>query len=145
MLMRALTRPVPDSIQDCELTHLSRSTIDRGRARRQHAAYEHALTQLVYIVESVAAARDMPDSVFIEDTAVVFDEIAVIARPGVVSRQRETDGVAAALARHRRLAAISAPATLDGGDVMRVGKHVYVGISGRTNAGGLGQLADIVS
>lgn len=142
---RALTRPVPDSLQRCELTHVDRAEIDLARARVQHAAYEHALGQMGCIVESVAAAMNMPDSVFIEDTAVIFDEIAVIARPGVTSRQRETEAVAAALARYRRLAAVSAPATLDGGDVLRVGRGVYVGVSGRTNAEGVRQLADLVA
>ena len=80
--MRAFTRPVPDSIQHCELTHVERLPIDLGRARLQHAAYEHALAQMGCIVQPVPAAHDMPDSVFIEDTAVVFDDIAVLARPG---------------------------------------------------------------
>lgn len=142
--LRALTRPVPTSLDKCELTHVERAPIDLARARIQHAAYEHALDQLGYVVESVQAATHMPDSVFIEDTAVVFDELAVIARPGVPSRQGETDAVAAALARYRRLAAISAPATLDGGDVLRVGRSVYVGISGRTNGEGVRQLASLV-
>ena len=97
------------------------------------------------MVQSVAAAMDLPDSVFIEDTAVVFDEIAVIARPGASSRQRETEAVAAALARYRRLAAISAPATLDGGDVLRIGRDVYLGISGRTNGDGVRQLTDLIA
>jgi dimethylargininase len=145
MPFRALTRPVPDSIEHCELTHVARAPIDLGRARQQHAAYEHALVQLGYVVESVRGAMDMPDSVFIEDTAVVFDEIAVIARPGVPSRQRETDAVAAALARYRRLAAVSAPATLDGGDVVRVDREVFVGVSGRSNAAGLRQLAELIA
>jgi dimethylargininase len=136
---------VPSSIQQCELTHVERVPLDVPRARVQHAAYEHALDQLGCVVESVARAMDMPDSVFIEDTAVVFDEIAVIARPGLPSRRRETDAVAAALARYRRLAAISAPATLDGGDVLRMGRVVYVGVSGRTNAAGVRQLADIIA
>jgi dimethylargininase len=144
-VLRAFTRPVPDSIQRCELTHVGRQPIDVGKARVQHSAYEHALSQIGCIVQSVAAAMTMPDSVFIEDTAVVFDEIAVIARPGIASRQAETDAVAAALARHRRLAAISAPATLEGGDVLRVGHDVYVGVSGRTNAAGTRQLAELVA
>lgn len=141
---RALTRPVPDSLEHCELTHLERAPIDVRRARVQHAAYEHALNQLGCVVESVLAVMDMPDSVFIEDTAVVFDELAIIARPRVAARQDETDGVAAALARYRRLASISAPATLDGGDVLRVGRDVYVGVSGRTNGDGVRQLAGLV-
>ena len=141
---RALTRPVPDSLQHCELTHVQRAPIDVARARVQHAAYEHALNQLGCNVESVIPAMDMPDSVFIEDTAVVFDELAIIARPGVPSRQRESDAVAAALARYRRLASISVPATLDGGDVLRVGRDVYVGVSGRTNGDGVRQLAGLL-
>jgi dimethylargininase len=143
--LRALTRPVPDSLARCELTHITRTEIDLARARVQHAAYEHALDQMGCMVQSVAAAMDLPDSVFIEDTAVVFDEIAVIARPGASSRQRETEAVAAALARYRRLAAISAPATLDGGDVLRIGRDVYLGISGRTNGEGVRQLTDLIA
>jgi dimethylargininase len=142
--LRALTRPVPDSLARCELTRLERVAIDLARARVQHAAYEHALSQMGCTVEPVPAAMDLPDSVFVEDAAVVFDEIGIIARPGAVSRQRETDAVAAALGRYRRLAAISAPATLDGGDVMRIGRDVYVGVSGRTNEEGLRQLASLI-
>jgi dimethylargininase len=97
------------------------------------------------VVESVRAAMEMPDSVFIEDTAVVFDEIALIARPGAPSRRSETDAVAAALGRYRRLAAICAPATLDGGDVLRIDRDVYVGISGRTNAAAVAQLTELVA
>jgi dimethylargininase len=142
---RALTRPVPTSFAHCELTYLPRVPIDVARARKQHVAYEHALTQMGCVVESVAAAMDLPDSVFIEDTAVVFDEIGVIARPGASSRRTETEAVAAALGRYRRLAAICAPATLDGGDVLRVDRDVYVGISGRTNAAGVAQLTELIS
>jgi dimethylargininase len=141
--MLALTRSVPNSMSQCELTHLPRVAIDLSRAREQHAAYERALEDLGCTVHAIAAAHDMPDSVFIEDTAVVLDEIAVIARPGAVSRQHETDAVAAALTRYRRLVALGAPATLDGGDVMQVGRELYVGVSGRTNADGLRQLADM--
>jgi dimethylargininase len=142
---RALTRPVPNSLASCELTHLERVPIDLALARKQHAAYEHALTQMGCLVESVSAAMDMPDSVFIEDTAVVFDEIAVIARSGAAPRRGETDAVAAALGRYRRLAAICAPATLDGGDVLRVDRDVYVGISGRTNAAAATQLTELLA
>jgi dimethylargininase len=141
--MLALTRPVPNSINQCELTHVRRVIIDVERAREQHSAYEQALAHIGCVVQTIEAAHDMPDSVFIEDTAVVLDEIAVISRPGVLSRQRETDAVAVALARHRRLAAIGAPATLDGGDVMQVGREIYVGVSGRTNADGVRRLADL--
>lgn len=142
---RALTRPVPDSLADCTLTHLGRSTIDVGRARAQHAAYEEMLAQHGWNVERVPAAMDLADSVFVEDTAVVLDELAVVTRPGAPSRKRETEDVARALGRYRRTGAIAAPGTLDGGDVLRAGRDVYVGMSGRSNAEGLRQLAAVVS
>lgn len=144
MPLRALTRPVPDSLERCELTHIERVEIDLRRARVQHAAYEDALWQIGFTVESVAGAMDLPDSVFIEDTAVVFAEIAIVTRPAVPARQRERDVVAAALARYRRLAEVSAPATLDGGDVLAVGRDVYVGVSGRTNGEALRQLSGLI-
>jgi dimethylargininase len=87
----------------------------------------------------------MPDSVFIEDTAVVFDELAVIARPGAESRRVETEAVAAALAPHRRLERIEPPGTLDGGDVLVLARRVFVGASGRTNAAGIDQLGRILA
>ena len=142
---RALTRPVPDSLADCTVTHIGRSAIDVGRARAQHAEYEQVLAQHGWDVERVPAAMDLADSVFVEDTAAVFDEIAVVTRPGAPSRERETDGVARALGRYRAIATIVAPGTLDGGDVLRAGRDVYVGMSSRTNAEGLRQLAAVVS
>lgn len=144
MTRLALTRPVPDSLARCELTHVERVSIDVARARAQHAAYEQALGAMGYVVDLVAAAMDLPDSVFIEDTAVAFDELAVVTRPGASSRHAEIDAVATALSRYRRLVRMTAPATLDGGDVLRVGREVYVGIGGRTNDAGVSQLADAI-
>jgi dimethylargininase len=83
--------------------------------------------------------------VFLEDTAVVLDELAVVARPGAESRRAETASVAAALGVHRSLACIQAPGTLDGGDVLRVGQRIYVGLSGRTNDEGVRQLAELLA
>lgn len=135
--MIALTRAVPSSIHLCELTHLARSPIDFDRARRQHEQYEAALG---CTIERVPAADDLPDSVFIEDTAVVVDEIAVITRPGAESRRAEIAAVAEALRKYRELRFIEAPATLDGGDVLRVGKRVFVGATPRSNTEGVRQL-----
>jgi dimethylargininase len=92
----------------------------------------------------LAGDASHPDSVFIEDTAIVVDECAVIARPGAPARRGETSVVAEALGAHRRLACIEAPGTLDGGDVLRVGRRLYVGLSSRTNAAACGQLATIL-
>jgi len=137
----AFTRAVSSRIAQCELTHLAREPIDVERARAQHAAYEHLLTDLGCSVQRVAGAEEQADAVFIEDTAVVLPTIAVMTRPGAQSRRAEVDAVAAALAAYRPLAFINAPGTLDGGDVLRAGRTLFVGRSTRTNDAGIAQLA----
>ena len=136
----ALTRAVSPAIARCELTHLERTSIDVGIARAQHQAYERCLEAAGCSVHRLDAGADMPDSVFIEDIAVIFDEIAVITRPGAESRRVETPAVADLVARYRPVRRIEPPATLDGGDVLRVGRTIFVGISGRTNGAGITQL-----
>src|SRR5438128_6730400 len=130
----AITRAVSPAMQACELTHLSRVPIDVELARSQHQAYEQALTDAGYRVERLDTGPEMPDSVFVEDIAVVFDELAIITRPGAESRRRETPAVAEALARYRALHLIHPPGTVDGGDVLVVGRRVFVGRSSRTHA-----------
>jgi len=129
----AIIRDVSPAIAACELTHIAREPIDLARARAQHRAYEEALADAGAIVERLDASAEMPDAVFVEDIAVVFDEVALITRPGAASRRAETPAIAAALAAHRPLATIEAPATVDGGDVLVVGRDVFVGLSTRTN------------
>lgn len=140
MPLIALTREVSPAIAQCELTHLERTPIDLETARAQHDAYERCLASAGCVVQRLAADAGMPDSVFIEDIAVVFEEIAVIARPGAASRRAECAAVGEAIARHRPVRRIEPPGTLDGGDVLQVGRTVFVGCSGRTNAAGIGQL-----
>ena len=137
----ALTRPVSPSFDRCELTHLERQPIDADRARRQHEAYEAALRACGLTVHRLPEAPDLPDAVFVEDAGVVVDEVAVATRPGAASRRDEVASVMAALARWRRVVRIEAPATLDGGDVLRVGRRVWVGRSSRSDARGIEQLA----
>jgi len=137
----ALTRAVPESVDRCELTHLARSPIDVALAVLQHAAYEDALRAAGCTVVRIPPEPDLPDSVFVEDTAVVLDELAVITRPGAPSRRGETASTASALLDYRRLVAIETPGTLDGGDVLVAGKTVFVGVGGRSNADGVRQLA----
>jgi dimethylargininase len=140
----ALTRAVPPTIATCELTHQKRQPIDVQLAAAQHAEYESTLRALGARVERVEAAPDLPDSVFIEDVAVVFDEIAVIMRPGAPSRRGEVDAVAAALGRYRPIQSIAAPGTMDGGDVLQVGRRVFVGVTLRTNEDAVRQLQAIL-
>lgn len=145
-MLMALTREISDSIQSCQLSHLPRVPIDADRARTQHAAYEWALVEEGCTVRRLGAAPDMPDSVFLEDIAVVLEEGAVICRPGAVSRRAETPGVVEALVRHgRHLQQIRPPGTLDGGDVLVVGRELFVGTSRRTNRAAIEQLSGMLA
>ncbi|MFQ5349486.1 MAG: dimethylarginine dimethylaminohydrolase family protein [Thermoanaerobaculia bacterium] len=141
----AITRQVSYAIGDCLLTHLERRPIDVELARRQHAAYERLLEKLGYQVRVLPAEPLLPDSVFVEDAAVVLDEAAIITRPGAAARRSETASVAAALAPYRRLLAVDSPATLDGGDVLRSGRRLWAGLTGRTGEAGVEQLRALVS
>src|SRR5258705_5236961 len=119
-MLIALTRDISPAIARCELTHLEREAIDVDLARAQHAAYEACLRDAGCRVERLAAGPDMPDSVFIEDTAIVFDEVAIITRPGAASRRAETAGVADALRKYRPLHRMEAPGTADGWELLLV-------------------------
>jgi dimethylargininase len=143
-LLIALTRAVSDAINHCELTHVTREPIDVARARRQHREYEHALEAAGCVIVRVEPAPELPDAVFIEDTAVVVDEVAIVTRPGAESRREETAAVAQTLAGYRELRRISAPGTVDGGDVLICGRRIFVGRSDRTNAAGIEQLRQIL-
>ena len=143
-MLIALTRAVSPAIADCELEFLDRQPIDLSLAAEQHRQYQACLAELGAHIEELPAAPDLPDGVFVEDPAMVLDEIAVITRMGALSRRGEHESLARALARYRELRCIEAPGTLEGGDVMRVGKTLYVGYSRRTNVAGIQQLAAIV-
>jgi dimethylargininase len=138
--MIAITRDIASTVNGAELTFLEREPIDVARARAQHHEYRQALASLGCEVIALPADDAHPDCVFVEDTAVVFDDVAVITRPGAESRRGETAAIAEALAPYRRLAYISAPATLDGGDVLVLDDRIFVGISTRTNEAAIEQL-----
>ena len=141
----ALVREVSPRLADCVLTHLGRVAIDVDRAVAQHHVYCDVLRSLGARVEALEPLPDDPDGVFVEDTAVVVDQVAVITRPGVASRAGETTTTADALARYRRLLHLTDEATLEGGDVMRVGRALYVGRSGRTNQAGVNELGALLA
>ena len=141
-MLLACTRAVSPTLADCQLTHLERQPLDVARAVQEHADYEAVLSRLGARVLHLPPEPDLPDAVFVEDTAVVLDEIAIITRPGAASRRPETASTATALAAHRPLARIRDPGTLDGGDVLVAGRRLYVGLSTRTNRVALEQLAE---
>lgn len=143
--MIAITRDVSPSLAGCELSFVPRAAIDIERATAQHHAYRDALTALGCRVIALSAQPAMPDAVFVEDVAIVLDQIAIVTRPGAASRRAEGASVAEALMHYRPLRAIEAPGTLDGGDVLRVGRTLYVGEAARSNEAGIVQLRALLA
>jgi dimethylargininase len=140
-LMLAWVREVSPKLAQCELSYLGREAIDAARAVAQHHAYTQVLQDLGCQLRWLAPLPQHPDGVFVEDTAIVLPETAVITRPGAASRRGETASVASALAQQLPLTLIGEPGCLEGGDVLRIGRSLYVGASARSNAAGIAQLA----
>lgn len=134
-------RPARSLAQSCELTHLEREPISFDALERQHRAYRDALASAGARVIALDAIEALPDSVFVEDAAVVLDERAILTRPGAMSRRAEPAHIASTLAPFRHCDTLVAPGTLEGGDVLRIGRTLYVGLSTRTDATGIEQLA----
>jgi dimethylargininase len=144
-MLTAITRAVSLAIVNCELTYVARQPIDLAKAREQHHAYEQLLEKQGARVLSLPAEPALPDSMFVEDPAIVLDELAVILPLGTKSRQPEAESLAKALAPFRKLAYISAPGSIEGGDVLRINRTLFVGLTTRTNAEGIRQLKTIVA
>ena len=145
IMLIAITRRLSRSISNCELTHLERIPIDFERACRQHQGYEQTLRGLGVEVHSLPEEPELPDSVFVEDTAIVLDECALLTRPGAASRRPETESIARALAPYRKQFTIQAPGTLDGGDVLVVGRTIFVGLSSRSNQAAIDQVQELLA
>lgn len=144
-MLIAITRAVSPTLADCELTHRPRHPISVADAMAEHAAYEAALRSVGATVVRAPAEPDLPDAVFVEDTAIALDEVIVITRPGAATRRREVESMATVLAAYKPITRIQAPATIDGGDVLRVGRRVYVGLSTRTNPEAIAQLGTLLA
>ena len=140
----ALTRQVSPVINRCELTHLAREPIDYKRACAQHNQYENALRSLGMEVISLDAEPDLPDSVFVEDVALVLDECAIMLNPGAPSRRPEVAFVEDALSPYRKLFHIHSPGTIDGGDILTVDRTIYVGLSSRSTENAIKQMKAIL-
>ena len=141
----AITREVSPTLAACERSFVERMPIHVARAQAQHDAYRRALKASGCEVIRLPAEPAFPDSVFVEDVALVFDEVAIATRPGAESRRGEAGAVLGVLASLRPLLRIEAPGTLDGGDVLRIGKRVFVGMSARSNASGRAQLRELLA
>ena len=144
-VLRAITHKVSPRIAECELTFLDRGEIDYELAAQQHNDYESALSRLGVTVTSLTGNEAYPDACFVEDTAIVVDEIAVICSMGVASRRAEPELIAHELGKYRELARVELPATIEGGDVLRVGKQLFVGESSRTNNEAIRALGNLLA
>jgi len=140
----AITRDVSPRFNECEITHIERSVIDVDIARTQHRGYVDALEQLGCTVLELPAETDLPDSVFVEDTAFILPHIAVITQPGADSRKPEIESIAQALSPHIKTVHLREPATLDGGDVLVLGKNIFIGMSTRSNHEAIHQLQELL-
>jgi dimethylargininase len=140
----AITRKISPRFNECEITHIDRTPIDLEVARAQHEGYVSALVEIGCQMIELPAEADLPDSVFVEDAAFILPEVAVITRPGADSRKPETESIIQALAPHRPLVHVTAPATVDGGDVLVLGRNIYVGISTRSNAAAINQMQELL-
>lgn len=139
----ALTRAIADSFVHALAAVPPEPAIDVALARVQHAAYRAALAALGARVVVLDADEACPDGCFVEDTAVVAGGLALLTRPGAPSRQAEGAAVGAALAARMEVVGMDAPATLDGGDCLRLGRTLYIGRSARTNAAGIARAAEV--
>jgi len=141
-----LVRQTSSRLAEGIVTHIGRVPVDVALAQAQHAAYADALATNGWTVQQVPAADDCPDSVFVEDTVVVCEDLAVLAHPGAPARRAEVAGVAQTVqAVGLRTARIEGPGVLDGGDALQVGNTVYVGRGGRTNGEGIRQLRRLLT
>jgi dimethylargininase len=139
-MLTAITREISPRFNECEITHIERTPIDLDVARAQHCEYVNVLKTLGCNVIELPAEADLPDSVFVEDTAFILSEVAVITRPGADSRKPETESIIRALSSYSKLIHVREPATVDGGDVLVLGKNIYIGLSSRSNQTAIDQL-----
>src|SRR5271169_6386463 len=144
-MLTAITRAVSPAIVNCEISFIDRRPIDLAKAQEQHHAYEKLLEKLGARLISLPAEPALPDSMFVEDPAIVLDEIAVMLPLGTSTRRQEAASLAQALSKFRQLEHVTLPGTLEGGDVLRIGRKLFVGLTKRSNAEGIRQLAAILA
>ena len=144
-MLTAITRAVSPALAECELSFIERKPIDMDKARAQHHAYEATLASLGAKVISLPPEPELPDSMFVEDPTIVLDELAVVFPLGTETRRREAESLAKAITPFRKIEFVKLPGTVEGGDILRVGRKLFVGLTARTNEEGIRQLRNIVA
>ncbi len=145
MYKYAIVRDIPDSFPQCVTNFAGTDPIDVSLARKQHKEYCDTLESLGLTLIRIEADNTLPDCCFVEDTALVLKELAIITNPGVASRVAETKAMKQVLSPLKKIHYILSQGTLEGGDVMRIEKHVFIGLSARTNEAGISQVTEILS
>jgi dimethylargininase len=145
LVLTAITREVSPAIVNCEVTFIARQPIALAKAEQQHRDYQRLLEKCGARVITLPAEPTLPDSIFVEDPAIVLDELAVILPLGTETRRAEALSIEYALSKFRKLARVELPGTAEGGDILRVGRRVFAGLSSRTNAEGIRQLGAILA
>lgn len=143
-MLTVVTHQPSPGMQECELTFLENQRIDLELAASQHVEYRKMLESCGARVITLTDNLDLPDSVFVEDPIIVFDEVAVLTSMGVESRRRESAALESYFKHHREIERIKLPARIEGGDVLKIGRRIYVGESPRTNGEGIRSLARIL-
>ena len=144
-MSNAILRNISPKMAECELTHLERQPIDIQKAMEQHRVYEKTLRDLGYNIILASAAPHLPDSVFVEDCVVVLKELAILTHLGAESRRAEVEGLAEVLRPFRELHFIQPPSIVDGGDVLVIGKQIWVGLSNRSDQSAIEQMQKITA
>jgi len=144
-MLTAITRAVSPALAECELSFVERKPIDLDKARAEHHAYEATLASLGAKVISLPPEPELADSMFVEDPAIVLEELAVVFPLGTETRRREAESLARAIAPFRKIEFVKLPGTVEGGDILRVGRKLFVGLTARTNEEGIRQLREIVT
>jgi dimethylargininase len=142
--MLALTHVPSPNLDQGERTHVARQAIDYVQAVAQHREYCRMLHDCGIQVRTLDVNRHLPDGTFIEDTAIILDEVAVLASMGTEARRAELAGIEPELRKYREVHRILPPATIEGGDVLRLGRTLLVGLSARTGSAGVQALEAIV-
>jgi len=144
-MLSVITHLPSPSLQQCELTFLNSEPIDIKKAQKEHKAYEDMIRSCGATIITIDENIDLPDSVFVEDPIIVFDEVAVLTSMGVASRRKESATMEKTFKKYREIKHIELPAKIEGGDVLKIGKRIFVGKSARTNGKGIRALRDIIT
>jgi len=144
MMLTIVTHVVSPALQECELTFIESEPIKIEKAGEEHHHYCKMLEECGATVITLEENRALPDSVFVEDPIIVFDEVAVLSSMGAASRRKECTTLETFFRKYRDVKQISLPALIEGGDILKIGRRIYVGLSARTNNEGIKALRDII-